>query len=165
MTACVPYSEATSLYEPSNVAMLGVSPAPRTVLDFLTRFYPETARLFVENGFSEELNNDPRTEGDGITVFVYAGYKRPCGDRCRLSSRDAVELCRASYARRKIDAESLASSPLLVLRTTSESNDAIVTNAGRDTFVNGSKVVRSERLLNGYVHVTAAPVWSDLYVA
>lgn len=157
MTAPGPYSMATLIYESPPPNAIGIIATPKTILSSLASKYPSFLNL-VEMARLLRLYNEIGDRYGSLTVFV---PKSPFIPAANIET--ALEICKASTIKGKIDDKTLSSSSIMTLNTLSPSNDIIVkTDPNTNyTYINGSKLIKglSEECTNGIIHVVDTLVW------
>jgi len=138
MTSNGPYSEATCMYEPKSEYIISVVANPNSILEHIMIFYPETFKLINRAQLDKLYNNFYPT-----TLFVDVYYKH---NQC-ISLLNAINQCKNQTIQKRIDDCSLKSSKFMILKTIGD--DLILC----DGLINGLKIGKSIKCMNGYVHV------------
>lgn len=142
MTSCGPYSEATLIYEPQSVFILGAVPTPGTIFEFVGRNFPSIFKTIQLARFSKFFN-----DSDDISLFIFSGIE------CPSDIQHAVELCRSLSINKRIGPESLKCSPCLILKTNHCSSNLIVKSDGVNVTINGQALIDCVECSNGIVHI------------
>ena len=142
MAATIPFTPATIPYDPPRQYVLGVIPAPGSVLDVIVRDFPNIAELVNRAGLAKLYTTD-----NPVTIFVPTSYVY---DPMMLTS-DAVKLCRALTIEKTL--YRLEYSPSYVLKTLASPNDLYIEKCGGCTTVNGTPLIASITCTNGIIHV------------
>lgn len=145
MIANVPFTPAVIAYDPPRQYVLGVIPAPGSVLDVLTndsKFDQTASLIYRANQQKLYTNKSP------VTVFASNSFTY---DPDTLIS-DAVQMCRSITVPRRLNRVALRYSPTYVLRTLSTPYDILVQNFGQTTTINDKPIVDSIECTNGVIH-------------
>lgn len=144
MTANVPFTPAVIAYDPPRQYVLGVIPAPGSVLDVLTKeFGQSTALIYRANQQKLYTNASP------VTIFVSLSFVYDPN----TPISDAVQMCRSITVPRRLDRMALKYSSTYILRTLATPFDILVQNIGEMTTTNGIPIIDSIECTNGVIHV------------
>ena len=146
MTTNLPFTPSVIAYDPPRKYVLGVIPAPGSVLDIVENDFKQIAALIIRANQQKIY-----TTTSPVTIFVSASFVY---DPNILIS-EAVQMCRSVTVPRRLDRMALKYSAEFTLRTLATPFDILIQNIGDVTIVNNRPVVRTIDCTNGVIHVVA----------
>jgi hypothetical protein len=144
MTANVPFTPAVIAYDPPRQYVLGVIPAPGSVLDILTQQFKQTSSLIYRANQQKLYTNV-----SPVTIFVSMSFVFDPN----TPVSDAVQMCRSITVPRRLNRTALRYSSTYLLRTLSSPFDILVQNNGQTTTINHVPIIDSIECTNGVIHI------------
>ena len=144
MTATVPFTPSTIAYDPPAQYILTIVPAPGSILDVVTKQFPNTASLIYKASQQKLYTTDNMVTLVISKSFTYNPHI--------LTSR-AIDICRSITVNRKLNFSALRYSPLFILRTLANPVNLLISTIDNITYINDNPVLYSIECTNGIIYV------------